>query len=680
MSSNNREDDYKDYIALIEEMAKKKEAEAAAKRLEAQKAEAEILEEKAKAETKETEAIFEMGETVVLSEIGETVKLSENQRTPDPIPIKKNTSPISVQTNTEPLPIQKIVEEKNVIENRAEQSEIEKKPENVVSKSKDEKDIFKKIIGWFNNLPKNKKIIIGVIAIILAIILFLTAVLGIFITQKMGLIGDNIKEDEYEEIIYTDEEFEDINIDIGSEGFKQSLIDWATQGNRNKMSSKNVINVLLVGADTTANAGNTDVMMLVSLNKETKQLKLVSFLRDSYLYIRGKDSSYCTKLNAAFSMGGPECLVETIENNYKIEIDNYVMVNFKSFIEIIDAMGGVTVDVKKYEADYNYTKFHISLPYGEDVTLNGQQALCFCRIRGCDADGDVSRTRRQRQVIEAIIDKVTNASVGDLNNYIDILLPYIDTGYGKAQILSLGVQAITGKWFNYERTQLQMPDEECRTSGSANAWIWVVDYQLAAHKLQQELYGKSNINLPEDRTTIIDIYNGVNYSGNISGSSSDGSYLITMKGENDTTEPKTEKVESTAPETTEEKTTEKREEKTTQKSPSKVPQATTERVTEQVTVAPETTAPETTEEKTTEEVTEVIETTTEEVTEATTQEVVETEAEKPEEEVPEEKPQEEPEQEAVEPEENNDVIEDEASTPLTPDEPEENQPEAEAEE
>ncbi len=403
---------------------------------------------------------------------------------------------------------------------------IEEEPskiENINVSDKKEKNVFKRLSIWYNNLPKKKKIIVSVVAIILAIILTLSTVLGIFVAQKFGLLGDNINNTEYDDTIYDDDEFDDINIDIGSDDFKQALKDWATQGNENKMSSKNVINVLLVGADKGTNSGNTDVMMLVSLNKKTKQLKLVSFLRDSYLYIDSPKGSYCSKLNAAFSMGGPECLLETIENNYKIEIDNYVMVNFESFVEIIDAMGGVTVDVQKYEADYNYKKFKISLPYGEDVTLNGEQALCFCRIRGCDSDGDVSRTRRQRQVIESIIDRVKTASMSDLNKYIDILLPYVDTGYSKTQILSLGVQALTGKWFNYERTQLQMPDEECRTSGSANAWIWVVDYQLAAHKLQTELYGKSNITLKDDRITIIDVYRGVSYKGDYTNSSSDGS-------------------------------------------------------------------------------------------------------------------------------------------------------------
>ena len=161
-----------------------------------------------------------------------------------------------------------------------------------------------------------------------------------------------------------------------------------------------------------------------------------------------------SKLNAAYSMGGPETLIKTIENNYKIDIDNYVIVNFESFKSIIDAMGGVTVDVQQYEADYNYKKFKIELPVGEGVTLNGEQALCFCRIRGCDSDGDVSRTRRQRQVIDSIISRVKQASISDLNKYIDILLPYVETGYSEGQILSLGIKAVTGGWANYERKQL----------------------------------------------------------------------------------------------------------------------------------------------------------------------------------------------------------------------------------
>lgn len=400
------------------------------------------------------------------------------------------------------------------------------------------------VLRWFYNLPKKKQKLVKVLSVFLVFAIVLGSALGIYINSKFNMMGDP---EDYTDVIYEEEEFSDISGNVNASNFKDALKNWATTGNDQKMSSKNVVNVLLIGADSRqgTNTGNTDVMMLVSLNKKTKQIKLVSFMRDSYLYIEGKNNSYCSKLNAAFSMGGPETLLNTIENNYKIEIDGFVMVNFESFKSIIEAMDGVTVDVQKYEANYANNRYKLSMPYGDDVTLNGEEALAFCRIRGCDADGDVSRTRRQRQVINAMINRVTNASVSDLNKYLNALLPYVYTGFSKSEILSLGMKAITNGWAFYERSELQIPTPETRTSGSMGSWIWVIDYQLAAQTLQNELYGESNIVLEEGRTTLIDIYNGTSGSG-----SSDGGSSSVIEDDN------SENNETTVPETTEENTVE----------------------------------------------------------------------------------------------------------------------------
>lgn len=375
------------------------------------------------------------------------------------------------------------------------------------------------VLRWFYNLSKRKQTLVKVLSVFLVLTIIFGTALGIFINNKFNMMGDI---DEYTDVIYEEEEFHDISGNVNANNFKDALKNWATTGNDEKMSSKNVVNVLLIGADSREgeNSGNTDVMMLVSLNKKTKQIKLVSFMRDSYLYIEGKNNSYCAKLNAAFSMGGPEVLMNTIENNYKIEIDDFVMVNFESFKAIIEAMGGITVEVKKYEANYANNRYNLSMPYGESVTLNGEEALAFCRIRGCDADGDVSRTRRQRQVINAMMDRVKNASVSDLNSYLNALLPYIYTGFSKTEVISLGMKALTNGWANYERSELQIPTPETRTSGSMGSWIWVIDYQLAAQTLQMELYGQTNITLEEGRTTLIDVYNGTSGSGSSDGGSS----------------------------------------------------------------------------------------------------------------------------------------------------------------
>lgn len=376
------------------------------------------------------------------------------------------------------------------------------------------------VLRWFYNLSKGNQRLVKVFSIFLIFSIILGSAIGIFIDNKFDMMGDV---EDYNDIVYEEnlENIDEIDGDINASNFKDALKLWATTGNDQKMTSKNVVNVLLIGADSRkgTNTGNTDVMMLVSLNKKTKQIKLVSLMRDSYLYIEGKNNSYCSKLNAAFSMGGPETLMNTIENNYKIEIDNFVMVNFESFKSIVEAMGGVTVDVKKYEANYANDRYNLSMPYGDSVTLNGEEALAFCRIRGCDADGDISRTRRQRSVINAMISRVKNASVSDLNNYLNALLPYIYTGFSKGEILSLGMKAITNGWAFYDRSELQIPTNETCQSGSMGSWIWVVDYQQAAHILQNELYGTSNITLEDGRTTLIDIYNGTTGSGSSSSSS-----------------------------------------------------------------------------------------------------------------------------------------------------------------
>ncbi len=380
--------------------------------------------------------------------------------------------------------------------------------------AKKERNPFKRLSDWFNNLPKKKKIIVSVIAILLAVIITLTTVVGVFLYSKVDKMVDGKEMKELDQV-YQDPVFDEIEIDIGSAGYKQALIDWATTNNDKKMSSKNVINVLLIGADSRkgTNSGNTDVMMLLSLNKKTKKITIASFLRDSYLYVKGDNHDYCTKLNAAFSMGGPECLIQTIENNYKIKIDNYVMVNFKTFEKIIDEMGGVEVPkVEQFESDYNVKKHGIPLPVGENVTLDGAEALCFVRNRSCYGEGDIRRSQNQRIVVNSIMDKVKSASVSDLNKYIDILMPQVMTGFTKSEIISLGTKAIMGGWASYERSSLQVPSDDDCQQGDANMWIWVVDYHKAAHDLQIALYGQSNIPIEEGRTTLIDVYNGANYS------------------------------------------------------------------------------------------------------------------------------------------------------------------------
>ncbi|MBQ4571972.1 MAG: LCP family protein [Clostridia bacterium] len=349
-------------------------------------------------------------------------------------------------------------------------------------------------------------------------IIFLVLVIGVagFVGYKFSLI--EFDDTEKTTIDINQEFFDDETIDFDEiddatgRDFREILKNWATKEGE-KMSEKDVINILLIGSDASSKdpnranvteKGNTDVMMLVSINPMKQTIKLVSFMRDSYTYMDQFDRY--AKLNAACANGGPGYLVETIENDYKIKIDGYVMVDFDSFVKVIDVLGGVTVNVPAYVANHLGHGF----PSGNNVLLDGQQALRFSRVRYSDKDGDISRVARQRQVINSLINRCKGATLSEINAVSDVILANIRTNISRRAILSYAAKAVADGWPNFTVTEMTMPTPETRMpySSRATAWIWVVDYPLAAQQLQLELYGKTNIKLEENRKTAITVMGG----------------------------------------------------------------------------------------------------------------------------------------------------------------------------
>lgn len=359
---------------------------------------------------------------------------------------------------------------------------------------------------WLKNKNKNLKILI--ISILVLLVIFAAAT-GIRIFNLINIIepDDGINFSNANESYYEDDtDFEAIHEISDASSIDDLIYKWATNDGE-KLTSKNVVNVMLFGADSwsgTADSGRTDAMMLVSLNKKTKTITILSFMRDSYTYmnIDGQDRFF--KINAANGWGGPATVVKIIEDNYKIVIDNYVSVDFATFPKIIDSLGGVTVDVQPYEAKHIEELFLIPIKSGEGILLDGESALAFSRIRKCDADGDISRTRRQRAVILAIIESVRDASTLQVNSALDFIFPNVRTNYRKSEILNLGTQALMQKWADYEIVQLTSPSEENRASATIKKqFVWVVDYPLEAQAIQTALYGKTNIIIDEDRISAL---------------------------------------------------------------------------------------------------------------------------------------------------------------------------------
>ena len=178
-------------------------------------------------------------------------------------------------------------------------------------------------------------------------------------------------------------------------------------------------------------------MILCTYHRKTGDLTMTSFLRDLYVPIPGHSSN---RINAAYSEGGTELLNDTLRENFDLHIDGNIEVDFSQFAQIIDLLGGVRLELREDEAR------EINKETGSDLTagiqtLNGEQALTYARIRKLDADGDFSRTSRQRKVMNALLSQYRNIKWSDLLPLMDQLLPLISTdmNYGKLVLLAMEI-------------------------------------------------------------------------------------------------------------------------------------------------------------------------------------------------------------------------------------------------
>ena len=262
-------------------------------------------------------------------------------------------------------------------------------------------------------------------------------------------IYDSISESDYEdeeEIVYSSPESYIETTTI--EGFTESMID---------IPKKDVLNILLIGTDvrggTYDERGNTDSMILISVNTRDKNIKLTSFMRDMYVFIPNRQWA---RLNVAYAYGGPQLLFDTLKQNFNVDVDLYVRVNFMYFRKIVNHVGGVDIELSEAEAKYmNDTSEKYKTKPVEPgwQHLDGAQALSYARCRKIDSD--FNRTKRQRTVILALVDKIKHSSPGELNSLLNVFLPMIQTNMSKMQILGLMVDATT--YLNNEIETLNVP-------------------------------------------------------------------------------------------------------------------------------------------------------------------------------------------------------------------------------
>ncbi len=182
---------------------------------------------------------------------------------------------------------------------------------------------------------------------------------------------------------------------------------------------KDNFSILFIGVDEREGEtkSRSDVLLLATFNKNDHSIKMLSLPRDSRVYVPGY---YPMKINTAYFLGGVDLAVETVEELLDIPVDYYVKINFEAFVKVIDAIGGVTVDVPFTftEMDSEDRENAITIREGRQ-TLNGEEALAYVRMRKQDPLGDFGRNERQKQVLTAIIEK--SASLTSITKYDDIL-------------------------------------------------------------------------------------------------------------------------------------------------------------------------------------------------------------------------------------------------------------------
>lgn len=273
---------------------------------------------------------------------------------------------------------------------------------------------------------RRRRILFGIEIFILLIL-----IAGVFIYAKLGKMN------------FTSLDFSKIGVNSGVS---------------NNKVMKGYTTIGLVGLDnrsTKLKSGNSDTMIIVSINNDTKKVKLVSVYRDTYLRI-GEDSEgngQYSKANAAYAKGGAEQFLNMLNTNLDLNVTDFVSVDFQAVAEAVELLGGIDVELKEEEVVHlnNYC-VETSKVTGMDYTplekkegthhLNGVQTVAYARIR-YTAGNDFRRAARQREVIYKIVEKAKKSDIATLSKILDKVFPNIYTSFTKAEILQMGMSMLS---------------------------------------------------------------------------------------------------------------------------------------------------------------------------------------------------------------------------------------------
>jgi LCP family protein required for cell wall assembly len=378
-------------------------------------------------------------------------------------------------------------------------------------------------------MSKGKKATISILIILLILIIGAGVFAYFWVNNALDTIKNNSEstvattESQWSGMNELVEVFDPINETEATQlsSLQDMIKTWYYNGS--PVSSSHVLNVMLIGEDTRGEEildedTRADAAILVSVNIDTKQITLTSILRDTYTYwetTKGDESTgQFGKINGAMSTGDINAYINCVENMYKINIDNYVIVNFDSFESIIDSLGGVTLELTSAEINEinNHQKRYGNVTIEKTfdgnsgkIKLTGEQALAYCRIRKLDSDN--ARADRQKTCLVEIFDEAKDSSSVKLLKVINSLVPYVKTGFSTSDIVQIAKYAFSQGWLDFDVQMTTVPESRIEESGAGGiyygAWCWKSDFPQDAYNLQMKIYGKSNITLARIRVDVL---------------------------------------------------------------------------------------------------------------------------------------------------------------------------------
>ena len=263
-----------------------------------------------------------------------------------------------------------------------------------------------------------------------------------------------------------------------------------------------VRSILLIGTDSrdlTQERGRSDTIMLLTLNSATDEIGMNSFMRDAYVEIPGYGGD---KLNAAYSYGGAELLMDTLESNYDVSVDDYICVSFTGFAGLIDAFGGVEITLTDAEAQEinNILRNEVNalmgadpeddfLPGGGTYALDGKQALSYARIRYV-GNADFERTSRQREVMTQLLNNARSKAVTAVPELMQEALPHLTTNMSVSQLYLLSLRAPF--LLGYDMSQQQIPADGTWSGANIGGQdVLQVDFPANTQLLHDTVYSST---------------------------------------------------------------------------------------------------------------------------------------------------------------------------------------------